>query len=89
LENALEACKKLENGAEMDLVVKTDGQHLAISVKNSFDGVVSEKNGELTSTKKDGGFGLKSVKTVAQCYGGIISMERTESVFTIYVMVNG
>ncbi|MDR2593177.1 MAG: ATP-binding protein [Fibromonadaceae bacterium] len=94
LENALEACKKLESGGEIDLTVKIlnvkpDEQYMAIMVKNSFDGIVSEKNGELSSTKKDGGFGLKSVKAVAERYGGHVSMERTESVFTIYVMVNG
>jgi len=88
LENALEACKKLQSGAEIELVVKTDEPHLAIMVKNSFDGVVNEKNGELTSTKKDGGFGLRSVKTIAERYNGHITIERTENVFTIYVMVN-
>jgi len=88
LENALEACKKLENGGEIDLTMKTNGQYLTITVKNNFDGVVIEKNGELASTKEDGGFGLRSVRAVAERYGGHISMERTENVFTIYVMVN-
>jgi len=87
LENALEACKKL-NGGEIELNMKTNEQHLAIMVKNSFDGVVSEKNGELTSTKKDGGFGLRSVKAIAERYGGHVTIERTENIFTIYVMVN-
>jgi hypothetical protein len=31
---------------------------------------------------------LRSVKAIAERYGGHISIERTESVFTIYVMVN-
>ncbi|MDR2554428.1 MAG: ATP-binding protein, partial [Fibromonadaceae bacterium] len=88
LENALEACKKLENGGEIELAVKTNEQNLAIMVKNSYDGIVNEKSGELFSNKKDGGFGLRSVKSVAERYGGYISIERTESVFTIYVMVN-
>jgi len=88
LENALEACKKLESGGEVELTMKTNEQHLAIMVKNNFDGVVSEKNGELTSTKKDGGFGLRSVKAIAERYNGHITIERTENVFTIYVMVN-
>jgi len=88
LENALEACKKLESGGEIDLAAKTSEQYLTITVKNSFDGVVIEKNGELASTKKDGGFGLRSVKAVAERYGGHVSMERTENVFMIYVMVN-
>jgi len=88
LENALEACKKLESGGEIDLVVKTSGQNLNIRVKNNYDGFIIEKNGELTSTKKDGGFGLRSVRAVAQRYGGHIYIKRTESLFAIYVMLN-
>jgi len=76
LENALEACKKLEKGREIDLAIKTDGQRMAIRVKNSFDGVNNENHN------------LKSVRAVAERYGGHISMEQTESIFTIYVMVN-
>jgi len=89
LENALEACRKLGSGGEIDLAVKANGPNLAIWVKNSYDGVISEKNGEITSTKKDGGFGLRSVKTVVERYNGHISIERTGNVFAIYVMVNG
>jgi len=76
LENALETCKKLEKGREIDLAIKTDGLRIAIRVKNSFDGVVSENAN------------LMSVRAVAQRYEGHISMEQTESVFTVYVMVN-
>jgi len=88
LENALEACKKLESGGEMDLTMKTNEQYLTITVKNRFDGIVIEKNGELASTKKNGGLGLRSVRAVTERYGGHISVERTENVFTIYVMLN-
>jgi len=76
LENALEACKKLENGRKIDLTIKTDGQRMAIRVKNSFNGI-AKKN-----------VNLATVKAIAQRYGGHISTEKTENVFTIYVMVN-
>jgi len=76
LENAIEACKKIENGREIDLAIKTDGQRMAIRVKNSFDGVNNENAN------------LRSVRAVAERYGGHISTEQTRSVFTIYVMVN-
>ncbi|MDR2593180.1 MAG: GHKL domain-containing protein [Fibromonadaceae bacterium] len=76
LENALKACKKLEKDREIDLAIKTDGQRMAIRVKNNFDGVNNENAN------------LKSVRAVAERYGGHISMEQTGSVFTIYVMVN-
>ena len=76
LENALEACKKLGKGREIDLAIKTEGQRMAIRVKNSFDGVNNENSK------------LKSVRAVAERYGGHISMEQTGNIFTIYVMVN-
>jgi len=76
LENALETCKKLEKGREIDLTIKTDGQRMAIRVKNSSDGVNNENAN------------LISVRAVAERYGGHISMERTENVFTIYVVIN-
>jgi len=76
LENALESCKKLEKGREIDLAIKTDGQRMAVRVKNSFDGVNNENAN------------LKSVRAIAERYGGHISMEQTDSVFTIYVMIN-
>ena len=76
LENALEACKKLEKGREIDLAIKTEGQRIAIRVKNSVDGVNNENAN------------LQSVRAIAQRYGGHISMEQTGSIFTIYVMVN-
>jgi len=76
LENALEACKKLEKDREIDLTIKTDGQRMAIRVKNSFDGTKNENAN------------LLNVRSVAERYGGHVSMEKTENVFTIYVMVN-
>jgi len=76
LENALEACKKLESGREIDLAIKTEGQRIAIRVKNSFDGIVNENAN------------LMSVRAIAQRYSGHISIEQTKSEFTIYVMVN-
>jgi len=75
LESALESCKKLESGREIDLTIKTDGQRMAIRVKNSFNGVSKNSN-------------LKSVRAIAARYGGYISIERSEGVFTVYVMVN-
>jgi len=81
LENALEASKKLESGREIDLIIKTDGKRMAIRVKNSFDGVVSEH-------QKDGGLDLRNVRAIAQHYDGHIFTKRAENVFTVDVMLN-
>jgi len=76
LENALEACKKSENKKEINLAIKTNAERIAIRVKNSFNSAV-KKN-----------VNLKSVKAIAKRYGGHVSMEQTESVLTVYVMMN-
>jgi len=76
LENALEACKKLESDREIDLAIKTDGKRMAIRVKNSFDGVNKENAN------------LLNVRAIAQHYEGHISMKRAEGVFTVDVMLN-
>ncbi|MCL1957209.1 MAG: ATP-binding protein [Fibromonadales bacterium] len=75
LENALEACKKVENGREIDLTIKTDGERMAIRVKNSFNGISKNVN-------------LKNVKAIAERYGGHVSTELSEGLFTVYVMIN-
>lgn len=88
LENAFEACKKLEHGKEIKFVVKMrNSSQLAIMVKNSFNGAVSKKNGELISSKKHGGLGLKSVEAIAANYGGHVLVEHDSSTFTVYVML--
>ena len=76
LENALEACKKLDSGREIDLAIKTDGKRMAIRVKNSFNGIANENSN------------LLNVKAITQHYDGHIFTKRTESVFTVDVMLN-
>ena len=87
LENAAEACEKLTHNAVIELAVKTQGTHLVIMVKNSFEGNIKEENGQPASTKKDGGFGLRSVRAVSARYDGHILTEWDAETFTIYVMV--
>ncbi|MDR2731723.1 MAG: GHKL domain-containing protein [Fibromonadaceae bacterium] len=86
LENALEACSKSQGG-EIMLSIKTTGSHLAIMVKNSFNGVVAKTNGKLISTKKGGGLGLPSIRAVIDNYDGRMMTEYDKEMFTVYVMV--
>jgi hypothetical protein len=88
LENAFEACKKLEKGREITLTIKTDDSRLAIMAKNTFDGVVSEKNGKLSSTKKGGGLGLPGIKTIVDSHDGYMLTEWDKTTFTAYLIVN-
>jgi phosphate/sulfate permease len=88
LENALEASQKIETGREIELAIKTNALRLTIMVKNSFNGVVSKKEGELASTKKDGGLGLPGIRAVVDAYNGHVTTEWSKNAFTAYVMLN-
>lgn len=73
LENALEATQKLP--VEKRLVEVRIGEandHIAIVIKNSFDGNVNEDRGRFFSRKKEGrlGVGIDSVRSVVAYYNG-------------------
>ena len=93
LENAVEACQKTEGG-KIELMTRTQGAHLAVMVKNSFNGTVAEENGQPVSTKKNSnghgyrrGYGLRSVGAIAARYGGNVFTEWDTGTFTAYVML--
>lgn len=82
LENAVEASEKLERDRKIELAIKTQGSYLAIMVENNFSG-----DSTLISAKKNGGFGLQSIRAVATRYEGHTMMEWNKGVFKIYVML--
>jgi sensor histidine kinase regulating citrate/malate metabolism len=88
LENALEACQKIENGREIELVIKSNVLRLSIMVRNSFNGIVKNKDGKLESSKKDGGLGLPGIQAVVKTYDGRVTTDWNETHFTVYVMLN-
>ena len=87
LENAVEACKWIKNDRKIELTINTQGSHLAVMVKNSFNGNVTENSGRPISTGKDDGLGLRSVQAVAARYDGELITECDKDTFTVYVMV--
>jgi hypothetical protein len=88
LENAVEACEKLRRGRRIELSVKTQGELLAVMVANSFDGEVIETDGQLKRMKKNGGFGLRSIRAVTGRYGGHMLTKWDDETFTVYVMLS-
>jgi hypothetical protein len=88
LENALEACQKIETGREIELAIKHKVSRLSIMVKNSFDGIVKKKGDKLVSSKKDGGLGLPGVQAIVDSCDGHVTTEWDKSKFTVYVMLN-
>jgi len=96
LENAVEACKKLENEKQIKLVVKPQGEQLTIMVRNTYDGEVVLDGEKFISTKENGaydggsnpacGIGLESVMAVVGSYGEIFHIKYDSKWFNVFVL---
>jgi len=98
LDNAIEACEKLEPGKGfIHLNLKQKKQFLLLTVENSFDGTVSMREGKsLPDTTKQNvrpeivtehGIGLENVRDMAERYYGGVNIKVKKDVFHITVML--
>ena len=94
LENALEACERQTSGERFIKAIAsmTCGNRLAISIENSFSGVLTPLQGTFASAKRSGehkepGVGIMSVRTVAQKYLGSVRIHTDENRFAVRVML--
>ncbi len=92
LMNAIEGAKKLsedENRVIHILVVERSNV-IIIQIENHFTGEI-EMNGELPITSKSDhayhGFGMKSIKYIAEKYHGFINMEAHEQIFLLRITI--
>lgn len=92
LDNAIEACLKVNTDKLIILRVKNISNIITIKETNNFNGKLRfDKNGNVLTTKKDDGFhgfGLKSIKMIAEKYNGEIEISSTESNFTLCLYFN-
>lgn len=73
LDNAIEAAEKPGDNAVVEVSIRSDKYKLMITVANSILQPVLNSNSNLKTTKKETelhGFGVKSIKTIAERYGG-------------------
>ncbi len=99
LDNAIEACEKLEPGnGFICLTLKRKKQFLLLEVENSFDGAVPVQSGgglALPTTKQsilpgiiaEHGIGLENVRDVAEKYFGGVNIKVKGDVFHVTVML--
>lgn len=99
LDNAIEACEKLEAGKRfIRLTLKRKKQFLLLDVENSFDGAVPVQAGGkfIPSTTKQStlpgiitehGIGLENVRDVAERYFGGVNIKVKGDVFHVTVML--
>ncbi len=86
LDNALEAAGNVPETERrwVRLTIRRINQMLVIKVENSLASPPVEKGGELKTTKEDNGlhgWGLKSARTAAEKYDGVVETSCTQSVF--------
>ena len=90
LDNAMEACLKIEDEAKrsMRVYVGIFKGHLYISVSNNMGGEI-EKNekGYVSSKGANHGFGLMRIDKIAEKYGGYVNRKSEQGVFASEVML--
>lgn len=92
LENAMEASLRTapeKRNVRVSARLRS-GNMLLLSVENSYDGEVREKNGVFLSSKRPGeGIGLQAVQHTAEKSGGYCRFHYGDGVFTANVMLRG
>ena len=86
LDNAIEAARQVPDpsGRAVALTIRRIHQMLVIKVENSFSSAPVQENGELKTTKTEGGlhgWGLKSAQTAAGKYDGMVQAGVSGEVF--------
>lgn len=91
LDNAIEAAQQMPAGqAFLQITAETTGQYLKLIICNSTATAPILKNGKLATTKKDThlhGFGIESIKILAQQYEGDTCIDYTEQFFTLTILL--
>ena len=86
LDNAIEAARQVPDPSRrtVALTIRRIHQMLVIKVENSFSSVPVQENGELKTTKTEGGlhgWGLKSAQAAAEKYDGMVQAGVSGEVF--------
>lgn len=89
-ENAIEACRKLDDKKEIQIKAEKIGDHLIIRFTNTFDGTINKEGDRLltTKTKTPGGLGVDSIKSVVTKYHGDYSISYENNIFNLNIALN-
>jgi len=92
LDNAIESVEKIGDKARrlIHLTVARQKGFLIIKVENYFEGEIDLRGGLPATTKDDTenhGYGLKSIRHVANKYGGTLSVSASENWFKLNLLI--
>lgn len=89
IENAVSAAARC--GGETQRIVRINCQlhrgNVLISIKNPHVGKLKMRNGLPQSSRPEHGFGVKSIKMIAEMHGGYYSFKAQDGVFTLKVVL--
>ena len=91
LENAIEACVKVDNNKYIGLEMGYEKNMLQICIKNSYTGEIKKNSaGDIETTKEDKenhGMGILSIKMAAKEYDGDVLIKNQKDEFTVVVVL--
>lgn len=92
LDNAIENVSKYqdEQNRVISLTIKTVDDFLSIQTNNYYEGETEIRDGLPVTTKRDKshhGFGMKSMRHLAQKYGGSLAVNIKDHVFTLQILL--
>ncbi len=91
IDNAVEAVERIEEADKrlISVVIENKADYVCVSLINYFRVPLEMENGLPVTTKKTGkgyhGYGMKSMKMIAEKYGGSIRVSAADDLFTLSI----
>lgn len=94
LDNAIEACSKVEDGEKkvISVTVLRRAGIVTVEIENYYEGTLQEENDRLLTSKADKhlhGFGMESMRHTVESYGGSSQYEAEDHVFRLTMLFAG
>lgn len=94
LDNAIEACSKVEDGQKkvISVTVLRRVGIVTVEIENYYEGTLQEENDRLLTSKADKhlhGFGMESMRRTVESYGGSFQYEAKDHVFRLTMLFVG
>ena len=91
LDNALEACEKVEDEAQRMISLKSNvrGGLVVLQIENTYAGELNMADGLPRTTKRGSGhgYGLRSIRSIAERWGGEMSVRAQDGIFKLSVFM--
>lgn len=92
LENAMEAVMRLPEGKrDINVTVRRVGEMVSVKISNPYDGEIELDEDKMPLTSKEDknfhGIGMRSIRNIAEKYGGICSVALNNNVFILNVLL--